>query len=822
MQVLAHSHMKSFYRFTLLGLLPIFTCIFLAAAQNTGGISGIVLDARTKKPLSGATVLVTEAGLQSLADEDGRFRIRNIRPGSYSVTVSATGYEQQVSYNIPISSGNENELSFELEPSYRSGSELVLRSVRLTARAGSLQTPLSVQRLTSEEIKSNPGGNFDISRVINSLPGVGGSSGTVGGFRNDIIIRGGGPGENVFYLDGIEVPVINHFATQGSGGGPTGILNVSFIEDVRLSTSAFDARYDNALSSVFEFKQKTGNSSRTQGNVRLSGTELAGTLEGPMNNKGNLTYLASIRRSYLQLLFSAIDLPLRPNYWDFQYKLTYKPDQKSTLTFLAIGAIDEFGYGPVKEATQDKLYTLAQVPSIEQRSYTFGASYNRSIRDGFLRVSLSRNTLMNQNEKYDENDESDPMNLRFRTDARETENKLRIDINQNRKGWTYSYGLSAQYAEYETDNNIRRRAAVGGQPEDRILFSGDINFFRFGAFAQAGRTLFNDLLSVNLGLRTDINTFSDDGTNPGNAFSPRVSLSYQLANRWKLNASVGRYARLAPYTVLGFRDNTGKLVNTNNDYIRNIHYVAGVEFLPRATTRFTVEGFFKKYDRVPVTVNDGISINNLGADFATVGNEAVTPTGTGESYGVEFFAQQKLSKRFFGIFSYTYFVSRFSNRDGILRASAWDNRHLVSATLGYKFPRNWELGLKYRYQGGAPYTPFDMAASQLNYPTLAQGILDYSRFNSLRLRSFMSSDVRIDKKWNLRGVTIDLYLDVSNWFLAKSVAYPQFSFERDLSTGAYKTTDGLPLRMDGSNGVPIVLKNDDPVVLPTLGFIVEF
>src|SRR5690606_3258830 len=237
-----------------------------------------------------------------------------------------------------LTTGNVNTINFELEEEQTTLSEIVVEG-RVTADAATIETPLSIQRLTTEEIRSNPGGNFDISRVIQALPGVGGATATAS-FRNDIIVRGGAPNENVYYLDGIEVPVINHFSTQGSSGGPQGILNVSFIEEVRLSTSAFDARYDNALSSVFQFRQKTGNTKRLQGNVRLSGTEVAATFDGPLSPK--TTFLLSARRSYLEFLFRLIDLPIRPDYWDFQFKTTTRINPKTTLSFLGIGAIDEF------------------------------------------------------------------------------------------------------------------------------------------------------------------------------------------------------------------------------------------------------------------------------------------------------------------------------------------------------------------------------------------------------------------------------------------------------------------------------------------------
>ena len=803
-------------------VLFLFSLSMSALAQSKGSISGFVNNGDTKQPIPGASVTIEGFNLSDAADTAGRYRITDITTGSYTITVSAIGYETVRRFNIVINSGNENEQSFELQPRASELAEVVVRSIRNSATAGTLETPLSVQRLTSEEIKANPGGNFDISRVINSLPGVGGTSGSVGGFRNDIIIRGGGPGENVFYLDGIEIPVINHFSTIGSGGGPTGILNVSFIEDVKLSSSAFNAKYDNALSSVFEFKQKSGNANTTQGNVRLSGTELAATVEGPLSKNKNLTYLASVRRSYLQFLFSIIDLPIRPNFWDFQYKITYRPDAKSTFSFLGVGAIDQFGFGTIKENTQDKLYTLYQVPSIQQRSYAIGASYRRSVNNGFYILSISRNSLDSRIEKYDDNDETDPNNLRYKNNADQIENKLRLEVNKNLSGWNLSYGAVTRYVEYITDNNIRRRAAIDTQPEDRYLFTSDIDFFRFGAFVQTGKRFFDERLGISAGVRSDINTFTDEGTNPLNAVSPRIALTYLFSENWTINASVGRYAKIAPYTVLGFRDNNQNLVNKNNNYITNVHYVAGLEYSPRVSTRFTLEGFFKKYDNVPVTIKDGISINNQGADFGTVGNEPVSPDGIGDTYGLEFFAQQKLTKRFFGLLSYTFFYSRFSNKDQKLIQSAWDNRHLLSLTFGYKFPKNWELGLKYRYQGGAPYTPFDLAESQLNYITQGQGLLDYSQINSLRLNSFSVSDIRIDKKWNFRKLTFDLFLDVTNWWAAKTDSYPKYTFERDLATGAFVTTDGQPIKTDGSNGIPLILSTDDATVLPTIGFIIEF
>ena len=804
---------------------------FIISAVNTiaqtGTITGSVRDAIDNTPITSATVTVSPLNRSVITDSSGNYKIADLTTGYYSVTVIAIGYETAVKYNINITSGNSYELSFELLRAEKVNEEVVVSSSRKTARATSLETPLSVQRLTTEEIKSSPGSNFDISRAVQSLPGVSGSDGLGNGYRNDIIIRGGAPYENVYYLDGIEIPVINHFSTQGSAGGPLGILNVSFLEDVKLNTSAFEARYDNALSGVFDFKQRNGNTEKVQGNIRLSASELAATFDGPLNKKRNLTFLASARRSYLQLLFKALDLPLRPDYYDFQYKVSYRPNARNSFSFIGVGAIYQFKFGTIRKPTLDKYLILDNVPSNNQWNYTVGATWKRSINNGFFSVAVSRNALDISLLKYDNNDPSINSNLRLNTNTRETENKFRFDVSQNFNQWKISYGTSAQYVSYFNESLVRRRAEIKDnsgnviQPADIFQYDTDINFLKYGFYFQAGTRLFDNRLSLSAGVRTDGNTFLQNGNDLGKQLSPRIALSLAIVDKWTFNATAGSYTKLPPYTVLGFQQNNS-FINKNAEYIRTNHYVAGFEFLPKSTLRFTVEGFYKQYSNVPVSIRDGISLNNLGADYGAVGNEPVVSSGKGKAYGVEFFAQQKLTKRLFGFGSYTYVISKFSGLDGNLLPSAWDNRHLFTFTLGYKFKRNWEAGLKYRLQGGLPYTPFDETASRINYATLGSGVLDYSQFNQLRLGIFQQSDLRIDKKWNLRKITINVFLDIQNWTMFKTPTLPQYTFDRNLDTGAFITTDGQPLASNGSNAIPKVLLETDSSPLPTIGFIIEF
>ncbi|HOZ80135.1 MAG TPA: TonB-dependent receptor [Ferruginibacter sp.] len=814
-----------FYLFVPVAFLIINSTAF---AQNNGRISGTVTDKTSQQKLASATVSLLGTDKSVITDSAGSFRMTDIALNTYTLEVSLVGYKKQSLFNIIITAGNELNFSIDLEKEVSQLQDVVIRTNRRTARAATLETPMSVQRLTTEEIKSNPGGNFDISKVIQTLPGVGGGS-QGGSFRNDIIIRGGAPNENVFYLDGIEIPVINHFQTQGSSGGPQGILNVSFIEDVKLTTSAFDARYDNAMSSVFQFKQKNGNPNQLQGNIRLSATELAATFDGPLSKNKKTTFLASARRSYLELLFTALDLPIRPNYWDFQTKITHQFDKKTTLSFLAIGAIDEFKFAKIKDATPEKLYVLNSNPVINQWNYTTGISLKRLIKNGFVNIALSRNSFDNDIVRYEDNETQLPSQQTLSFQSRETENKLRLDVNTTNNGWKLSYGLVLQLAEYSnnTFNVIRKELRDDNnniiQPAITARFTSPLNnLWRYGAFAQLSRRFFNNRLGISSGIRTDMNSFTTNGKNGLQTLSPRISFSYVLTDSWTLNASLGRYYKLAPYTILGFADNNNQLVNRNSDYLQSDHFAAGVEYLPNDDLRFTVEGFYKKYANVPVSLRDGISLSNLGNDFTVLGNEAVVTNGKGRAYGVEFFAQKKLTNRFFGILSYTFYRSQYSGANNIFIPSSWDNQHLLSVTWGFKFRRNWELGLKFRYQGGAPYTAFDETASRLNYLGLGQGVLDYTRLNSNRLGGFNASDVRIDKKWNFKKITLDVFLDVTNWYVAKSPAPDSYTFQRNESNTGFVTTDGQPIKADGSNAIPSRIKNDDPQVTPTIGFIVEF
>lgn len=792
-------------------ILPIILISSNLLAQKSGTIIGSVRDANTKETLYGASIVVEGMEVTAVTDQDGNFKL-SLPIGTYNLGAYYVGYQALYKHNVVLTTGNAQIINFELSESSSTLDEVLIDFDRnKSAIAADMTTPLSVQQLTSEEIKSSPGGSFDVSKVVQTLPGVGVSNGT--GDRNDIIIRGGAPNENVYYLDGIEIPVLNHFQTQGASGGAQGLLNVSFIESLKLSSSAFDAKYDNALASTFVINQRDGNPERFSGNIRVSATESVLTLEGPISD--NTTFLVSGRKSYLGLLFELIELPIRPNFYDFQYKLSHKFNDRFSLTAIGLGGIDTFKFAPTKDASPEDIYVLRSSPYINQWTYTVGLNLKQQIKNGYISYILSRNRFENNIDKFEDENRSEDRRTSF-INSHEIENKFRWELNQYINNWKLSGGVSLQNVGYAGDVFMKT------SPDTEMFFNSDINFWKYGAFLQASTNLFKESLLVSGGIRTDLNSFTETGDDPLKTLSPRLSFAYHLSPKFDLTASVGTYFKIPTYTALGFQNENAHFVNRQMEYTQSTHYVLGTQFLPKTSLRFTLEGFYKEYDHYPVSERTGVSLANLGNDYGSIGSENLLSIGKGETYGIELYAQQKLIKQLFYVASYTYVRSKFSGLDGELLPSSWDTRHLFSATLGYKFPKQWDLGLKYRFAGGAPYTPFDLERSRQNYIVKGVGELDYDRLNSQRLSSYSQLDLRVDKRINFRKTSLNLYLDLQNILFQEDQNKPKYTFERNAENTGFRTTDGEEVQSDGSNAIPYILDTSSGNLLPSIGFIFEF
>jgi hypothetical protein len=773
----------------------------LAMAQ-TGVIRGTVKNAINNEALPTVTVLLQGTTIGVLTDFDGKYSIEKLKPGFYNVEFKFIGFKSKVVYEVQVTNSKPAIIDAELEEESKNIAEVEIKASTFYKPQ---ESPVSLRTIGVSEIKRNPGGNRDISKVIQSLPGV---ASTVT-FRNDIIIRGGAPNENKFYLDGIEIPNINHFATQGSTGGPVGLINVDFVKEVDFYSGAFPTNRGNALSSVFDFKFKEGRTDRVGASLTLGSSDLATVIEGPINKK--TTFIASYRRSYLQFLFKALELSFLPEYNDFQFKVKTKIDDKNELTILGIGALDDFSLNLDANETEDQKYQLQILPVFGQSNYTIGANYKRYRANGFSTLVISRNYLNNTTEKYPDNDETKPILLQY--SSKEIENKLRLENTNLMKGYKLNYGISIESATYTNDT-------YNNTPFGIIDYASELNFFRYAFFAQSSKGYFKERLQLSLGLRADANTYSSRMNNLLEQLSPRFSASYAINDKISVNGNIGKYYQTPAYTVLGYRNTAGDLVNTNVKYISNNQSVLGIEYNTLSNLRFTLEGFYKVYENYPMIVTNGdtIPLANLGTDFGVVGDKPVAALTKGRSYGLEFLAQQKLQKGFYGIVAFTLVRSEFQNKREEYIASSWDNRYILSLTGGKIFKKNWEVGAKLRFSGGAPYTPIDLANSSTisNYDLNPQGSLDYTQLNANRLGTFYQLDVRVDKKYNFKNVAFNIFLDIQNLTGFVYQLQPNFLLDRDANGNAQIDP------ADPSKYKTKLIDNPIGNTLPAIGLILEW
>jgi hypothetical protein len=783
----------------------------LGFAQK-GSLEGLVVNPINNQPVPFANVVVYGTTIGSVTDLDGRFMFFGIEPGFIKVQVSSIGFETVVSSDIMVTNARTAFIEIKLNESAVAIEEI---SVKASPFVRNEESPVSMRSIGISQIEKNPGGNRDISKVIQSLPGVGGGT----SFRNDVIVRGGGPNENRFYIDGVEIPNLNHFATQGASGGPVGIINVDFIREVDFYSGAFPANRGNALSSVLNFKQVDGNKEKMKYRATVGASDLALTIDGPLND--NISMVFSVRRSYLQFLFSALGLPFLPTYTDAQFKVKTRLDEKNEITFIGLGALDQFALNLEANETEEQQYILNYLPVNEQWNYTLGGVYKHYREKGYQTLVLSRNHLNNQSYKYLGNNEDSLKLLDYNSDEIETKLRLENTVRTD-KGFKINYGVGTEFAEY-LNNTVQFRYQNEGLTQ--VNYDTRLNLVKWSAFGQVTKGIFNQRLIVSFGIRADANNYSSDMNNLLEQLSPSLSLSHPLSEKWAINFNTGRFYQMPSYTTLGYGGQTSVLVNKNNGvkYIGSNHFVSGVEYLPNKDSKITLEGFYKTYDSYPFSVNDSVAISSKGDDFGTFGDEEILPIGVGKSYGVELFLRHNDILGTNVLLSYTWVRSEFQNYYGVYIPTAWDNKHLFNITATRSFKHNWDVGFKCRITGGAPYTPDDVEKSSYVLAWEAQSVAypDYSQFNQLRSNVFNQLDIRVDKAYYFDKWSFMVYLDIQNVLNSK-----------------LETPDILTVATDAS-GTKIIENPNDPIeqqryqmryiktdgsgtLLPTIGVMIEF
>ncbi len=729
----------------LLGLLT------TVSAQPTHRIKGTVIDKASRQPLEFINVLVLELGRGGVTDAEGHFNIGEVPPGIYRLQASAVGYKTILTPEYIVST---KDLTIQIETE-ENLTELEGVTVTASPFRRDPESPVGLRVIGLQEIEKSPGANRDISRIVQSYPGVAFSP---AGYRNDLIVRGGSPSENRFYLDGVEIPNINHFSTQGASGGPVGIINADLIREVNFYTGAFPTDRGNAMSSVLDFKLRDGDMERNSLKATLGASEVSLASNGHIGKK--TSYLVSVRQSYLQFLFDMLGLPFLPTFTDAQFKLKTRFNANNELTILGLGGIDNMKLNTKLDGEKAE-YILSYLPKIQQETFTLGAVYRHYAGIHVQSVVVSHSYLNNRNTKYLNNDESSTDNLSLKLRSVEQETKFRIENTSTFGNWKINFGANLDYSQY-TNTTFQRVYIDEGRTFDYHTYLG---MWRWGIFGTINYATTDERFTASLGVRTDANNFSSGMKGMGDQLSPRLSLSYRLTDGLYLSGNAGLYYQLPPYTGLGFKDNNGAWVNKYLRYMSVSQESLGLSWHPGNTFELSAEGFYKQYDKIPFSIADGIPLACKGNDYGVIGNEALSSTAQGRAYGIEILMKWLIAKKLNLASSFTLFKSEYrNNKQSEYIASAWDNRYIFNMSGTYNFPHNWSLGMKISCIGGAPYTPYDVEKSSLVTAWNAQGrpYYDYTKYNTGRLPAFGQLDVRVDKTFYLKRCMLGFYIDLQN------------------------------------------------------------
>jgi len=725
--------------------------------QTVSSIQGKIIDETTQQPIIGANVIIEGVNLGSATDFDGNFYISSVAVGTYRLRVDYIGYKSRIISDVIVKSNRPAVVNIDLQETILELEAAVVVAEYFTK---SPDTPSSTQVQSSEEIRRLPGGFEDVVRAISILPGVAQADGG----RNDLIVRGGAPSENLYIIDNIEVPNINHFGTQGASGGPQSYVNLDFVDETSFSTGGFTAKYGDRLSSVLDISLREGLSDQIASKTTISASQFGFNLEGALPQDGN--FLFSARRSYLDFLFKAAGFGFVPEYWDFLTKASFDLNQTDQLTFLGIAALNNVKWF---NDTKEQRNSNSQILGSDQQQLVLGMNYKHLMSSGLFTTSLSQ-----VNVEYDFLQRDASLQPIFSNASHDRQTALKSDLTLKlSKSVRVSTGAKLSRIDFASDLILNQDDVPGVgtlNVEEKYAEVG----YMSGAYAQLSQRFFR--FNYTVGLRADHSTF----LNADPVLSPRFSMNYKLTGDVSVSTSVGRYNQY-PSTIWLVSNET----NRNLDPIQADQLVLGLEYLWRSDTKITMEAYTKQYNSYPVSltreylvmVNTGAGFGGSTEGFASFGVDPLASKGTGWARGLELFVQKKMSEvPCYGTVSMSYNQSKFTALDGIERPGSFDQTWIMNLGGGYVFNEKWEFSTKFRYATGRPYTPLNEVGMQVT-----------NAYNTVRLDPNHSLDMRLDRRWTNNGWGLITYIDIQNVYNRKSSSPPTL----DPNTGEITVNQGF-------------------------------
>jgi hypothetical protein len=731
----------STYARALLAVVTVLACAIPSYAVSADPASdttltGVVREALSAKPVAG--IVVTAAGLSDTTDEDGEFVILGAPVGSHLVSVSSTGFSVVDAMEVFVSSGRVARLEIDVERT--PGVAQDIGEIRVTGVRGADtgRAINSTESMTRREMQSEPGAVWDLQRIFGYQLGVTTSS----DMTNNIVVRGGNPSENQIFVDHIEMPNISHLSWQGETGGGIGIVNMDFVRDATFHTGGFPAEYGGKLSSVLDVRFREGNRERLGGEMELSMAGVGGGLEGPLQD-GKGSWVASYRKSFLDLLKEPIRLAAVPHYEDAHGKIVLDLSPEQTLSVLGIVGRDDIDIKWVRDADRAVFDGL---------KYAVGANWRVDLgSEAASRVTLSQTGNYYDVQVYQVDDE--PV---YTNDSAERETTIEgvIDIGESYAD-AWQVGAMARLVDFR--HTIDSRAWRGfSENQGRAVWLGDQEIderheaFQFAGFVHRDMTI-GDTVTARLGVRAQRSELTDSTT-----VDPRFGLAWRITPDATFSLTGGRYHQPPTYVEL--------TLNRGNFELKDAearHMIAGLEVNLAEGARVRAEVYRKLYDNVPV-FEDADSIAPSGR-LVNDGEKRVT--------GVDVLLEKRAKDGAFGSVIATLSESRSLDALGEWYADDFDYRRMLMLTGGVPLVGGWRASGRWRYVGGRPFTQFPIVELEDGSYDL---VPDFESRNQVRYPDYHRLDLRMDRRLDFAGWGTSLFFEVQNVYNRENVFSRQF------------------------------------------------
>lgn len=761
---------------TLLYVVATFFCVAFAQTANTQIVKGRLLDAQSKSPLIGATVIVVGSSplIGATSDNEGYYKLTNVPFGRFTLKISYIGYEEQIVPNVLVTAGKEVIMNFELVESLTT-----LDAVEIKAsdneEKGTLNNEMitvSARTFNIEETRRYAGSRNDPARMASNFAGVVGNNDS----RNDIIIRGNSPTGLLWRMEGIDIPNPSHFGALGATGGPVSMLNNNVLDKSDFMTGAFPAMYGNAISGVFDLQMRTGNNEKREytGQLGFNGFELGA--EGYFSKKSRASYLANYRYSAIGV-FSLLGLSVGtgsavPEYQDISFKIDLPTSKAGRFTFFGISGKSKITFEPEKEKKDDNLYNDG-----ESRTYyateagVMGFSHLYFFNSNtYGKFTLAASTASVANVEDSLNREYNTFTNTFKNYS--SQSRLTANYTLNTKfsaKSNFSIGFFAHQLGFDYNTIVLRRRI---QQYEKLTDNQGTTYLLNG-FAQ-WQYKFNPSWTLNAGLH-----YQHFALNSSKSIEPRLGLRYQLAQNQSLSLAFGMHSQLAPLQAYFTKTSLGEgnyvETNRNLDFTKSNHYIVSYDNRLSQNLRLKVEAYYQDLYQVPVTQRPSyISALNFGADFGVPEEDSLVNKGSGKNYGIEFTLEKFYSNGYYFLATTSIFDSKFKGSNQIEKNTVFNNNYVFNLLAGREFKAGKKgvlsLDTKITFAGGRRYTPINEEASKAR----GEGVYYEEQYNDKKFDDYFRWDIKLTYRQNGKKVMQEWFIDVQNVLNTKNVFFQYF------------------------------------------------